>query len=182
MLVSKTFLPKKKKFWSAQASHKEPYTLAGPTCCVSPAAAPLQCHPSPAALAAGYAMGRGPPLERARSQFSSEGTRAALILSGAQPYLVGSWAAATVDPIGWCVGKEPCTQLVVKGGNLRLQAARAMLAGYRNPVRCSLQPALWQGGLRATEAGAPRSQAGWPVGTGGPGSGERPPHAARPAC
>ena len=26
-----------------------------------------------------------------------------------------------------------------------------MLAGYRNPVRCPLRPALWEGGLRATE-------------------------------
>ena len=52
---------------------------------------------------------------------------------------------------GWRVGKEPCTQLVVKGANLRLQAARAILAGYHIPVRCPLRTALWEGGLRATE-------------------------------
>ena len=42
-------------------------------------------------------------------------------------------------------------QLVVKAANVRLQAAHAMLAYYRNPVRCPLRPALWEGRLRATE-------------------------------
>ena len=87
-------------------------------------------------------MGRGPPWN------ARKGTHAALIPSGAQPYIVGSWAAGTVDPGAWLVGKEPCTQLVVKGANLRLQTARAMLAGFRNPVRCPLRPAIWEGGLR----------------------------------
>ena len=77
-----------------------------------------------------------------------KGTRAALI---AQPYLVGSWGCCHCDPGGWRVGNKPGTQLVVKGANLRLQAARAMLAGFRNPVRCPLRPAFWEGGLRATE-------------------------------
>ena len=64
----------------------------------------------------GYIMGRGPPLD------ARKGTRAARILAGAQPYLVDSWAAATVDPGCWRIGKEPCMHLVVTGAYLRLQA------------------------------------------------------------
>ena len=56
-----------------------------------------------------------------------------------------------MDPGGWRVGQEPCTHLVVKDANLRLQAARATLAGYLNPVRCPLRPALREAGLRAPE-------------------------------
>ena len=42
-------------------------------------------------------------------------------------------------------------QLLVKAANLRLQGARAMLAGFRNPITCLLRPAIWEGGLRAAE-------------------------------
>ena len=43
-------------------------------------------------------------------------------------------------------------QLLVKAANLRLQAVRAMLAGFRNPITCPLRPAIWEGGLRAAES------------------------------
>ena len=97
----------------------QPYILAGPTGRLSPAATPLQRQPPPAAQPALVIL-----WDAGRPWNARKGTRAALIPSGAQPYLVGSWAAATVDPGGWRIGKEPCTQLVVKGANLRLQAAR----------------------------------------------------------
>ena len=125
----------------------QPYTLAGPTGRLSPAATPPQRHPPPDARPALVML-----WDAGRPWHTRKGTHAALVPSGAQPYLVGGWAEATVDPGGWLIGKEPCTQLLVKAANLRLQAARAMLAGFPNPISCPLRPAIWDGGLREAEA------------------------------
>ena len=113
---------------------------------MSPAAAPPQCHPPLDARPALVVL-----WDAGRPWHVRKGTHAAITPSGAQPYLVGGWADATMDPGGWLIGKEPCMQLLVKAANLRLQAARAMLAGFRNPITCPLRPAIWEGGLRAAE-------------------------------
>ena len=124
----------------------QPYTLTGPTGRLSPAAVPAQRHPPPDARPALVML-----WDAGRPWHMRKGTHAALVPSGEQPYLIGGWADATVDPGGWLIGTRPCTQLLVKAANLRLQAARAVLAGFPNPSSCPLRPAIWEGGLEEAE-------------------------------
>ena len=90
----------------------KPYTLAGPTGRLSPATVPAQRHPPPDARPALVML-----WDAGRPWHMRKGTHAALVPSGAQPYLIGGWADATVDPGGWLIGTRPCTQLLVKARN-----------------------------------------------------------------
>ena len=92
----------------------EPYTLEGPTGRLSPAALPPQRYPPQDARPALFML-----WDAGRPWHARKGTHAALVPSGAQPYLVGDLGGCPCGP-GWLIGMEPCTQLLkmAAGGDL----------------------------------------------------------------
>ena len=164
---------------AAVAARWQPYALAHSSGRLAAAAAPPLAAPPPQARAA-LVMEWDP----ARPWHVRKGRFAALVPAGAQPYLVGAWSEAAVDPRGWLIGRAPCVQLAVKAANLRLQARRAVLGGHANPLGSPLRPAVWGAGLHAMEARWREALAGrglLPRLGRAPGPGAAPPGQHNPA-